>query len=53
MRRLCIADFYAPKESGIVDVFPMQAVTVGRLQLSMQSRFLTPTSIRIISTSTD
>lgn len=29
LRRLCIADFYAPRESGIVDVFPMQAVTVG------------------------
>ena len=29
LRRLCIADFFAPKESGIVDVFPMQAVTVG------------------------
>ncbi len=29
LRRLCIADFYAPKESGILDVFPMQAVTVG------------------------
>jgi 5-methyltetrahydrofolate--homocysteine methyltransferase len=29
LRRLCIADFYAPKESGQVDVFPMQAVTVG------------------------
>ena len=28
-RRLCIADFFAPKESGITDVFPMQAVTVG------------------------
>lgn len=30
-RRLCIADFYAPKESGVVDVFPMQAVTVGEM----------------------
>lgn len=30
-RRLCIADFFAPKESGIVDVFPMQAVTVGEV----------------------
>ncbi len=30
-RRLCIADFYAPKESGIIDVFPMQAVTVGEV----------------------
>ncbi len=31
LRRLCIADFYAPKESGIIDVFPMQAVTVGEV----------------------
>lgn len=30
-RRLCIADFFAPKESGILDVFPMQAVTVGEI----------------------
>jgi 5-methyltetrahydrofolate--homocysteine methyltransferase len=30
-RRLCIADFFAPKESGIVDVFPMQAVTMGQI----------------------
>ncbi|MBW4645654.1 MAG: methionine synthase [Goleter apudmare HA4340-LM2] len=29
LRRLCIADFFAPQESGIIDVFPMQAVTVG------------------------
>ncbi|MBD2104394.1 methionine synthase [Leptolyngbya sp. FACHB-261] len=29
MRRLCIADFFAPQESGWVDVFPMQAVTMG------------------------
>ncbi|ALF54844.1 methionine synthase [Nostoc piscinale CENA21] len=29
LRRLCIADFFAPKESEIIDVFPMQAVTVG------------------------
>lgn len=33
MRRLCIADFFLPKEQGIdqkrFDVFPMQAVTVG------------------------
>ncbi|WP_107667956.1 methionine synthase [Cyanothece sp. BG0011] len=28
-RRLCIADFFSPKESGKTDVFPMQAVTVG------------------------
>ncbi len=30
-RKLCIADFFAPSESGIVDVFPMQAVTVGHI----------------------
>ena len=30
-RRLCIADFFAPKDSGITDVFPMQAVTVGEI----------------------
>ncbi len=30
-RRLCIADFFAPQESGIVDVFPLQAVTVGEI----------------------
>ncbi|MBD2777389.1 methionine synthase [Iningainema tapete] len=29
LRRLCIADFFAPKESGVIDVFPMHAVTVG------------------------
>ncbi|MEA5506515.1 methionine synthase [Halotia wernerae UHCC 0503] len=28
-KRLCIADFFATRESGIIDVFPMQAVTVG------------------------
>lgn len=31
LRRLCIADFFAPKDSGIIDVFPMQAVTVGEV----------------------
>ncbi|RUR79157.1 methionine synthase [Chlorogloeopsis fritschii PCC 9212] len=31
LRRLCIADFFTPKESGIIDVFPMQAVTVGHI----------------------
>ncbi|MDZ8052866.1 MAG: methionine synthase [Aulosira sp. ZfuVER01] len=31
LRRLCIADFFAPKESGLIDVFPMQAVTVGEI----------------------
>ncbi|MEM8829875.1 MAG: methionine synthase [Cyanobacteria bacterium P01_G01_bin.19] len=30
-RRLCIADFFATKESGQFDVFPMQAVTVGEI----------------------
>ena len=30
-RRLCIADFFAAKSSGIIDVFPMQAVTVGEV----------------------
>lgn len=29
LRRLCIADFFAPKELGQLDVFPMQAVTAG------------------------
>ena len=31
MRRLCIADFFAPKETGQIDVFPMHAVTVGEI----------------------
>ncbi|MBW4493881.1 MAG: methionine synthase [Oscillatoria princeps RMCB-10] len=31
MRRLCLADFFAPVESGAIDVFPMQAVTVGNV----------------------
>ncbi|ERN42994.1 5-methyltetrahydrofolate--homocysteine methyltransferase [Rubidibacter lacunae KORDI 51-2] len=31
LKRYCIADYYAPKGSGIVDVFPMQAVTVGEI----------------------
>ncbi len=30
-KRLCIADFFATKESGKIDVFPMQAVTVGEV----------------------
>ena len=30
-KRLCIADFFATKESGELDVFPMQAVTVGEI----------------------
>jgi 5-methyltetrahydrofolate--homocysteine methyltransferase len=29
MNRYCIADFYAAKDSGQIDVFPMQAVTAG------------------------
>jgi 5-methyltetrahydrofolate--homocysteine methyltransferase len=29
LRRYCIADFFASKESGQLDVFPMQAVTAG------------------------
>lgn len=29
-KHLCIADFYASVESGLIDVFPMQAVTVGQ-----------------------
>lgn len=28
---MCIADFFASKESGKIDVFPMQAVTVGEI----------------------
>ncbi|MBD2058216.1 methionine synthase [Oculatella sp. FACHB-28] len=31
LRRLCIADFYSSKETGLIDVFPMQAVTVGEV----------------------
>lgn len=31
LRRLCIADFFAPKETGQIDVFPMQAVTMGEI----------------------
>jgi len=31
LKRLCIADFFAPVESGHIDVFPMQAVTVGNI----------------------
>ncbi len=30
-RRLCIADFFATTESGVIDVFPMQAVTMGNI----------------------
>jgi 5-methyltetrahydrofolate--homocysteine methyltransferase len=31
MRRYCIADFFASKESGQMDVLPMQAVTMGHV----------------------
>jgi 5-methyltetrahydrofolate--homocysteine methyltransferase len=31
LRRLCIADFFVPKEMGKIDVFPMQAVTMGNM----------------------
>ncbi|MBD1860771.1 MULTISPECIES: methionine synthase [Trichocoleus] len=31
LRRFCIADFFAPKELGQIDVFPMQAVTMGEI----------------------
>jgi 5-methyltetrahydrofolate--homocysteine methyltransferase len=31
LRRFCIADFFAPVESGKMDLFPMQAVTVGNI----------------------
>ncbi|MEM1366657.1 MAG: methionine synthase [Cyanobacteria bacterium P01_H01_bin.15] len=31
LRRLCIADFFATAEEGIVDAFPMQAVTSGHI----------------------
>ena len=31
LRRYCIADFYAPRESAQIDVFPMQAVTMGEV----------------------
>lgn len=30
LRRYCIADFFAPVDSGHMDVFPMQAVTAGQ-----------------------
>jgi 5-methyltetrahydrofolate--homocysteine methyltransferase len=30
-KRLCIADFFVPKETEKIDVFPMQAVTVGEI----------------------
>ena len=30
-KRLCLADFYLPQETNQIDVFPMQAVTVGKI----------------------
>ncbi|MFM7365252.1 MAG: methionine synthase [Cuspidothrix sp.] len=39
--RLCIADFFAPKESGIIDVFPMQAVTVGEVATEFAQKLFT------------
>ena len=30
-KRLCIADFFAAKETDVIDVFPLQAVTVGQV----------------------
>lgn len=37
-RRLCIADFFASVESGIIDVLPMQAVTVGTIATEVAQR---------------
>jgi 5-methyltetrahydrofolate--homocysteine methyltransferase len=37
-KRLCIADFFAAKDSGIIDVFPMQAVTVGEIATEYAKR---------------
>jgi 5-methyltetrahydrofolate--homocysteine methyltransferase len=31
LRRLCIADFYAPYDLAAIDVLPLQAVTVGHI----------------------
>jgi 5-methyltetrahydrofolate--homocysteine methyltransferase len=31
LRRYCIADFFASQDSGVIDVFPMQAVTMGEV----------------------
>ncbi|NUN64501.1 methionine synthase [Pseudanabaena biceps] len=31
LRRLCIADFFSHKDSGVIDVLPLQAVTVGHV----------------------
>ncbi len=38
LRRYCIADFYAPKESGQIDVFPLQAVTMGEIATEYAKR---------------
>jgi 5-methyltetrahydrofolate--homocysteine methyltransferase len=40
-RRLCIADFFASKDSGIIDVFPMQAVTVGEVATEYAQKLFT------------
>ncbi|HEY9864908.1 MAG TPA: vitamin B12 dependent-methionine synthase activation domain-containing protein, partial [Candidatus Obscuribacterales bacterium] len=40
-KRLCIADFFAPKESGKIDVFPMQAVTVGEIATEYAQKLFT------------
>ncbi|MEH2373134.1 methionine synthase [Nostoc sp.] len=41
LRRLCIADYFASKESGIIDVFPMQAVTVGEIATEFAQKLFT------------
>ncbi|MEP0856746.1 methionine synthase [Trichocoleus sp. DQ-U1] len=41
MRRLCISDFFAPVESGQVDVFAMQAVTVGDIATEFAQKLFT------------
>ncbi|MBD2022077.1 methionine synthase, partial [Leptolyngbya sp. FACHB-36] len=38
LRRYCIADFYASTESGQIDVFPMQAVTMGEVATEYAKR---------------
>jgi 5-methyltetrahydrofolate--homocysteine methyltransferase len=40
-KRLCIADFFAPKDSGIIDVFCMQAVTVGEIATEYAQQLFT------------
>ncbi|MDB9328473.1 vitamin B12 dependent-methionine synthase activation domain-containing protein, partial [Nodularia spumigena CS-590/02] len=41
LRRLCIADYFAPKDSGVMDVFPMQAVTVGDIATEFAQKLFT------------